>query len=70
MATETTLTGRKATAVRAPRFYLKRGFWEAVLLRLLVFVLVVAIWELAVGEDRSRLFNVSKPSLIDAALWN
>ena len=45
MATETTLTGRKATAVRAPRFYLKRGFWEAVLLRLLVFVLVVAIWE-------------------------
>lgn len=70
MATETTLTGRKATAVRAPRFYLKRGFWEAVLLRLLVFVLVVAIWELAVGEDRSRLFNVSKPSLIGAALWN
>ncbi len=70
MATETTLTGRKTAAARAPRFFMNRRFWESVVLRLLVFVMAVTIWEVAVGDDKSRLFNVSKPSLIGAALWN
>lgn len=66
MATET-IAGRKSTARRVPRF-LNRGFGESLVLRLFVLVASIAIWELAVGDDKSRLFNVSKPSLIGQAL--